>query len=127
LCLYTSRDHDELPWLDPDAFLARIEEWFTKTEAGSPDDPPVLDLEAYLNLPLDPRYIMYQHLDCYTGDYLRFSADARQVRLVDGKKVPKKSARGFLSGYVTDIGAVDQPPVDWEDLIENTTEPDRIR
>jgi len=87
LCLYTARDHDGQPWLDTDAFLARIKEWFAKNDAGWPDDPPALDLEAYLNLPVDSRFILYSDLDTYTDGYVKLRGDEGQVRLEGAGKV----------------------------------------
>lgn len=127
MCLYTARDHDGQPWLDADVFLARIEEWFAKNDAGWPDDPPALDMEAYLNLPVDSRFILYSDLDTYTDDYVKLRGDQGQVRLEGAGKVPKRSTKGYLSGYVTDIGEVATPPIDWEALIESVPEPDKIR
>ena len=127
LCLYTSGDRDGQPWGDIDTFLARIEEWFEKNDAGWPDDPPALDLEAYLGLPLDGRYVLYSDLERYTDDYVRFRDQGNQLRLEDGGKLSKNSTKGLLSGYVTDIGEVTTPPLNWDDLIENVAEPEKIR
>ena len=38
MCLYTSSDRDGQPWGNVEAFLARIEEWFEKNDAGWPED-----------------------------------------------------------------------------------------
>lgn len=127
LCLYTSSDRDGQPWGDVDVFLARIQEWFDKNDAGWPDDPPVLDLEAYLDLPTDGRYVLYADLDRYSGDYVKIREDGNQLRLDGGGKLAKNSTKGFLSGYVTDIGEVTIPPQNWDDLIENVAEPEKIR
>lgn len=119
LCLYTSRDHDNQPWLSVDAFLARIESWFGKNDAGWPDDPPVLDLEAYLHLPVDTRYVLYSRLDSYTDKYLKLREQGGQIHIIGLGKASKKSTKGLLTGYVTDIGQVATPPASWGDLVEN--------
>lgn len=127
MCLYTGADHDGLPWLDADAFLARIEEWFIKNDAGWPEDPPALDLEAYLNLPVDHRFVLYADLNRHVDGYVQLREEHSVVRVIGAGRVPKNSTKALLSGYVADIGEVDQPPLDWDDLIENVTEADRIR
>ncbi|RMB57823.1 ThiF family adenylyltransferase [Tessaracoccus antarcticus] len=127
LCLYTSRDHDNQPWLAVDAFLARIETWFGKNDAGWPDDPPVLDLEAYLHLPVDKRYVLYSRLDSYTGKYLKLREQDGQIQIKGVGKVSRKSTKGLRTGYVADIGQVATPPVSWDDLIENLNSTHKLR
>jgi molybdopterin/thiamine biosynthesis adenylyltransferase len=127
LCLYTSRDRDGRPWLDVDAFLARIETWFEKNDSGWPDDPPVLDLEAYLHLPVDHRNVLYSRLDSYTDQYVKLREQDEQIHIEDQGRLSKNSTKGFLSGYVTDIGQVSTPPLNWDDLIENLDDADKIR
>lgn len=117
LCLYTRRDRDNRPWLDPDAFLARIDLWFAKNQQGWPDDPPVLDIEAYLDMPVDARLVIYSGLDQSTGQYLRLRGDDVALHILGPGKVPKNSNKGLLSGYVTSIGNLTTPPVTWNDLI----------
>lgn len=119
LCLYTSRDHENQPWLAVDAFLARIETWFGKNDVGWPEDPPVLDLEAYLHLPIDTRYVLYSRLDSFTDKYLKLREQDGQIQIKVAGKASRKSTKGLLTGYVTDIGQVATPPVSWDDLIEN--------
>jgi hypothetical protein len=125
LCLYTSTARDGQPWADVDGFLARIEEWFEKNNAGWPDDPPALDLEAYLDLPLDPRYLLYTGLDRHTDQYVRFHDYGNQLRL-DDSKLSNGSNKRSVSGYVTDIGEVTTPPQSWDDLIASVPDPGKI-
>ncbi len=127
LCLYAPHDHDGQPWLDPAAFLERVDEWFTKNEAGWPNDPPALDLEAYLNLPVDCRFILHPDLGDYLDSYVQMRTDRHLIHIVRSGHVPKKSRKGLLSGYVTDIGQVDTPPNGWDDLVASTPAPAKIR
>jgi hypothetical protein len=127
LCLYTTTDRGGRPWCDVDGFMARIEEWFEKNDAGWPDDPPALDLEAYLDLPLDPRYVLYTNLDRHTDQYTRFRDYGNQLRLDDSGKLATNSTKRMLSGYVTDIGEVTTPPHNWDDLMASVAEPEKIR
>lgn len=127
LCLYTSRDHDNQPWLEADAFLARIKTWFGKNDAGWPDDLPVLDLEAYLHLPVDTRHVLYSRLDAYTDKYLKLREEGGQIRIKGVGKVSKKSTKSLLTGYVTDVGQVTVPPVSWDDLVENSNSTHKLR
>lgn len=128
LCLYASSDRDGLPWLDTDAFTTRINDWFDKNDAGWPDDPPALDLEAYLeDLPVDLRYVLYTDLDRHTDDYVKLREVGGQIRLEGAGKIAKNSTKGYLSGYVTDIGEVKTPPLGWDDLMSSVDERDKIR
>jgi molybdopterin/thiamine biosynthesis adenylyltransferase len=126
LCLFTARDRDSQPWLDVDAFLRRIDQWFVNTEAGWPDDHPALDIEAYLDLPLDPRYVLYADLNRLSDDYVLVTAQSHLLKVKGSGKVPKKSRSGLLSGYVTDLGVLARPPLNWADLITNIAEPERV-
>lgn len=127
LCLYAPHDHNGQPWLDPAAFLERVGEWFIKNEAGWPDDPPALDLEAYLNLPVDCRFVLHHDLSEYLDSYVQMRRDHNLIHIAGAGHVPKKSRKGLLSGYVTDIGHVHTPPVDWDDLVASTPAPLKIR
>lgn len=126
LCLYTSRDHDNQPWLEVDSLLARIETWFGKNDSGWPDDLPVLDLEAYLHLPVDTRYVLYSGLDSYTDKYLKLREQDGQIQINGVGKVSRKSKKGLLTGYVTDIGQVATPPVSWDGLIESSDKTHKV-
>ncbi|WP_037143732.1 ThiF family adenylyltransferase [Rhodococcoides fascians] len=116
LCLYTRTDRDTQPWLDPKAFLDRIELWFTNNADGWPEDTPVLDIEAYLDMPVEPRVVIYSELN-EPRQHLRFRPDGLTIRDAGAGKVPKNSTKGMLGGYVTDIGQLPSPPKNWNDLI----------
>lgn len=121
LCLYSARDRERQPWLDPDQFLARISEWFDSNSAGWPNDPPATDLEAYLELPVDPRFVLYSGLDQVDG-YVTLTPAVGRLKVIGEGKVPKKSKKGFVSGYVADLGEVDLPPRTWDDISERLPE-----
>lgn len=127
LCLYGNRDGDSQPWRDPNAFLERIDVWFDKNDRGWPDDPPALDIEAYLDLAPDRRYVMYGDLVAYGDGYVTVRPDNHLLHVVGSGKVPKKSSRGLLSGYVTNLGELTAPPKDWHDLIANVDDCARIQ
>lgn len=127
LCLYASRDRERLPWLDPDNLTARIDDWFTKNEQGWPDDPPTLDLEAYLDLPVDGRLIVYSDTGLLDGDYIRLAGDAHMLRIAGPGKAAKKSTKGHVTGYVTDIGELTQPLFTWTEIVEATDDSTKIR
>lgn len=116
LCLYPSRDRERLPWLDPDEFLGRVEQWFEKSRQGWPDDPPALDLEAYLELPADPRLVVHDDLAPLVGGYVTFRRDGdKLLHLLRSGKAAKKRDRE-LTGFVGSVGELAAPPQDWEDL-----------
>lgn len=127
LCLYASTDRERAPWLNPDNLHARIEEWFTKNEQGWPDDPPALDLEAYLDLPADPRLIIYSRTGQLDGDYIRLTGDSNTLRITGPGRPSKKSTKGQISGFVTDIGHLDQPLHTWNEVISASNDATKIK
>lgn len=127
LCLYTTQDRDSQPWLDVGAFLARIDEWFDKNEAGWPDDPPALDLDVYLNVPVAPRYVRIEGLREIAGDFFAARELHGTIQIERPGKVPKKSTKGFLSGYATSVGELTSPLFEWNDVLQATDDEATIR
>jgi len=141
LCLYNSFDSGDLPWLDVDAFLARIRDWFRQETEGWVHDVPLLELERYLPLAPEPALLMlasdYEH-----GQRIHFRA--LYPRVVDGelrseehnwaqqllkgwppgvrarrgtrKGGPVKVAR---HGYFIEIGEVERPFATWPQFISH--------
>lgn len=127
LCLYTPHEPIGQPWLDPQTFLTRVDEWFEKNEAGWPGDPPALELEAYLGLPVDPRFVVHDGLPGQTSGYVQMRANKHQIEYVGAGHVPKKSRKGRLSGFVTDLGQLTEPPADWTELLALLPDAAQIR
>lgn len=117
-CLYTPLDHEHRPWLDADAFLERIAIWRHENERGWSDDPPALDLEPYLHLALDSRFVLYRNLDNLSNKFVIFSQDNGQLRLSRAGRPPKGRRRRHLSGYVLDVGELRRPPATWLELLD---------
>lgn len=126
LCLYTSRDRDHQPWLDPEAFLKRIALWFENNKQGWPDDSPALDLEVYLGLRVDPRFIIHTGVAERTNEYVRLRGDELLLRVVGLGKAPKKSNKE-LTGYVVDLGPLTEPPIEWDSLVAQLEKSSNIR
>lgn len=118
MCLYTSLDHEHRPWLDVDAFLERVTKWRRENARGWPEDPPALDLEPYLGLALDPRFIVYQDLDRFSDKFVLFTQNDQQVRLAQAGRVSKRRRRRQLGGFVLDVGELRRPPPSWLDLLD---------
>lgn len=55
LCLWDRHAQGDLPWLDAQQILTRVEEWIDNANRGWPTDAPQLDLEAYSAPKLIPR------------------------------------------------------------------------
>lgn len=55
LCLWDRHAQGDLPWLDAQQVLTRVEEWVDNANRGWPADVPQLDLEAYSDPKLIPR------------------------------------------------------------------------
>lgn len=118
LCLYTPLDHEHRPWLDADALLERIAIWRQENERGWSDDPPALDLEPYLRLALDPRFVLYRDLNNLSNKFVIFSQAHNQLRLNRAGRPPKGRRRRHLSGYVLDVGELQRPPATWLELLD---------
>lgn len=117
MCLYTSSERSHQPWRDVGAFLERIEAWFENSDAGWPGDVPVLDIETYLDLPLDHRFLTYRGLHGLADGYVRLKSDGRKIHFLGPGKVAKNTKKGLLNGYLTTLGTLETPPRTWEDLL----------
>jgi hypothetical protein len=120
LCLVADDDHQDLWWLEADAFLEHIAAWFENSDAGWVDDRPDLDLDRYFTPANDARLYLYGDLDEYRNSPVRFvHAPNNTMRLAGKGTRPSKVAKGHqkdLFGYVADLGDVVSPPQSWEDL-----------
>lgn len=126
LCLYANRDRERLPWLDPDDITNRINEWFTKNDQGWPEDPPALDLEAYIDLPADGRLIIYSDVDRLDGDSISLMGEGGTLRIAGPGRPSKKSTKGLTPGYITDIGTLTEPLFNWTEIVEASPESTQI-
>lgn len=119
MCLYTDDDRNGLPWLDPDAILAKINEWFDQRAAGWQNDAPDLDLDRYF-LPADPRpTVLYGDLDRLVGQFVRLRKSGNNTLTVIGPGVaPPKSKPRQVFGYCAGLGTLRAPPRNWPQLAE---------
>lgn len=127
LCLYTSAERETRPWEDPSTFERRVDEWFEKNALGWPDDPPVLDLEAYLELPVDPRHMIFDQLERYDGEPVTLRSTPRVIRILSSGRPSKKSRHKGQSGFVTNIGQVDEPVCSVQALLDKSPDAGKIR
>jgi hypothetical protein len=121
MCLYGEGSDEELPWLDPDDFLAMVTRWFEESEAGWPGDLPVLDLDRYFPSSDDPHLVLYGDLTDLT--YIRFK-DNKLTLTVDGPAPATRRRNGKskvngqrVTGYVVDIGDPTLPPTNWAEVL----------
>lgn len=117
LCLYTSEDRNHQPWRDVDSFLERIDAWFDSSDKGWPGDPPALDVETYLELPMDHRFLTYGGLLELPDGYIRLKSANDQIHFLGPGKVAKNTKKGLLNGYLTTLGELEVPPRTWSDLL----------
>lgn len=120
LCLVADDDHQDLWWTDAPAFLDHVAAWFERSDAGWIGDRPDLDLDRYFHPSDDEHLYLYGELDGYSDSFVRFSPGANNVmKLTGGGTRPTKPAKKHTRdafGYVTHLGAVDEPPRVWEDI-----------
>lgn len=117
MCLYSSEDRNQQPWRDVDSFLERIDAWFDNSDAGWPEDPPVLDIETYLDLPQDHRFLTYSGLHGLTDGYVRFRSGDSKIQFLGPGRVAKNTKKGLLNGYLSTLGVLETPPRTWNDLL----------
>ena len=121
LCLYTRDDHNAAPWQDPTALLGRISEWFNEAAAGWPDDVPVLDAERYLHSDSSEALLLYDDLTPFLGRYARLRQGPNGLLTLERTNPPPvRARRGERRKFarVVDVGSLEYPPRDWDDLLE---------
>lgn len=129
LCLVADDDHDDLWWREAPAFLEHVAAWFESCHDDWKDDRPDLDLDRYFRTANDDRLYVYGDLDAYRGQFVRFGTAPNNTMAMKGRgtrpaKVSKHLRDQF--GYVADLGTVDVPPRNWEDLLARIDAPGNI-
>lgn len=120
MCLYPSAGREELPWLDPDDFIATIHRWLHESQNGWSSDSPDLDLQRYFYAAADSHLLTYDNIGALLNRYVRLRRDSHTITVVGPGAIPAKAVtdkrRAF--GYVADIGEPDRPPQDWDQIAE---------
>lgn len=144
LCLYTAADGTTQPWLDTRAFVERIEAWFEQEAAGWPDDPPSLDAERYVERASQCGLtVLFDDLDSLLDHYVKLTRvpddggfiRPRNVRRTTdlvrpshprGRPPTRTPDRGEHYAWVQDIGEMDLPIRNWQDLRPHLTDADTL-
>lgn len=120
LCLYTNEGNTDWPWLDPAQLITRVSQWFTDDAAGWKDHPLDLDLERYLEPGGYPTLVVYRDIDSYIGRPVRFrrfgSPDVFALAGTGAVPPNGRSRRDVLYGEVVDLGELDRPFHNWDEL-----------
>jgi molybdopterin/thiamine biosynthesis adenylyltransferase len=118
MCLYVDNDRNSQPWLNMDAFLARVAEWFAMTERGWPDDVPVLDADRYLKSDRSGVLVLYGDLDRMINRYVRLVGGSNGTLTLRLGETPsqrrKKNERRHFAA-VRDAGELARPIRTWDD------------
>lgn len=115
LCLYNENARTDRPWLDVEAFLARIADWYHQASTGWPDDAPDLDLERYFPS-ANPRLLaLYDDLGPLLGKTVRTHRGRNDtLEIIGPAKVPTKVKRTrHRFGYCADLGELTKPVKSW--------------
>lgn len=138
LCLWGAHASGDLPWLDVNRLVQRIEEWITTSEAGWTDDEPQLDLEAYHPLRIIKRghhtsfpLLVIEDWTSVAGHWFRAKQprDTGLIEVLPGqrpapptphKSRPRKPRRAdqYLNGLAVDLGEMTAPLVTTDELID---------
>ncbi|RAX44911.1 ThiF family adenylyltransferase [Arthrobacter sp. AQ5-06] len=118
LCLVAEDDHEDLWWREASVFLEHVRAWFESSDDGWRGDRPDLDLERYFHSSQDERLYLYGDLDEYRGAFVRFVQTPNNVMTLKSKGPrPAKAAKRDRFGFVADLGGIDVPPRNWDDLL----------
>lgn len=128
MCLYSENDENSTPWMDTDAFLRRVGEWFDRTEAGWPDDAPVMDADRYIESESSGALLIYRDLDRKIGHYVRLAPKGRVVQLGNIETPPHRRKGGNSRQYaaVRDVGDLQRPIRTWDDVREVVPDADQL-
>lgn len=135
LCLYGhGGGNSDYPWSDPLLLLDRIREWFENDSIGWPDDPPVLEVEAYLpqsfdHLVVDPCHL--ENLDAGPPLTIHRRLPISRYWIWESRRdqAPTTAATHWLDESLpavhVDLGEIDVPPRVPDDLLERIPDEQR--
>lgn len=128
MCLYTDNEENSTPWIDVDSFLARVAEWFDQTEAGWPDDAPVMDADRYIRSEPSGAMLLYGDLDPLVGHYVRLLPETNTILIKGVEKPPARRKGGNANRYaaVRDVGELLRPVRTWDDVRALVPDADRL-
>lgn len=130
LCLY-AEGGSGLPWRTTDGLVSRIREWFDNADRGWPDDPGEPDLERYFDVAPHGTLVTYDDIDDLVGKSLTF--DKRKdgwFHAVPGpwpnRKQRRSKGRPAIWGYAADLGTLERPVLDWDDIVGRLQDQDLL-
>lgn len=106
MCLYSADGRENLPWLDPDDFLAASARWLRESFTGWTDDFPDLDLERYFTR-VDEPLVTYGELDGLSSQFVQLRREKNCTRMLGAGSLPRRAkgiTKGRAFGYVAAIG-----------------------
>ncbi|WP_164910394.1 ThiF family adenylyltransferase [Mycobacteroides franklinii] len=118
MCLYSADGRENLPWLDPDDFLAASARWLRESFTGWTDDFPDLDLERYFARADEP-LVTYGELDGLSSQFVQLRREKNCTRMLGAGSLPRRAKgikKGRAFGYVAAIGEPAVPPTTWDEI-----------
>jgi ThiF family len=114
LCLWQhSGGLNDYPWADPLILLDRIREWLENDNLGWPDEPPILDVHAYLPQAYDRLIVSPEHLsECEGSLYVRRRGafwSIWETTVSGGSRQSDGTLQEPVPAVFTDIGLLDEP------------------
>jgi ThiF family len=137
LCLF---GHDgrnsDYPWSDPLLLVDRIREWFENDAVGWTEDPPVLEVHAYMPLAEDQLIVNPEHLDPQSElplviqrrpGYQTIWETARAAEISVSSDSVDALFSDPINTCVVDVGQIDRPPRTVEDFLGAASDRDQRR
>ncbi len=113
LCLWPADARH--PWLDADALLRRVVEWFVRDATGWSGDEPDLDLERYFDR--GDGLVVYKNIERLVGHRIRIQPRGPVIQVLGIAPEGKKNwhgVSGFDGGWAASLGELETPVHDWK-------------
>lgn len=123
LCLWSEAEKIGLPWLDPIQIRSKVEAWLTADASGWRDQPPALDLEAYIEPDVELRFVHIEDWTKIRDQWLIFEVSSLVPSRLDVRSATAGTAefrrnRSATIGRAVDIGEQSRPVETWSQLAD---------
>lgn len=121
LCLF-SRNEGGLPWADVDSLLAQTRRWFDEERRGWTPGLVDMDLERYFSQ--QAGLVLYHDLDSLAGRFVKTRKGPNGT--IEITPTGRSAARKYSDAWVGDLGALDRPVRNWDEVAARLDLPDTV-